>query len=277
MKTKTIKLSDIVIDEDTQQRESIDLAMVAEYAESIQCGSKFPPVTVFFDSAQYWLADGYHRYYAHKDSGIPEIYADIHDGTKDDAVMFSFGANGTHGKRLTNADKHKNVKRALSFHKTKELSDRDIAKVCKVTHPFVSKIRKEVVTVTTDESRNNLAKISESPLEPSPVLEAEISEHEEFDPKEHELQEAHDTINQLAEENNKLRDSLAAGQLPEDEIVSAEQTMINLRKQVKNLEAELDAVKSSRDIYQRENEELKKQCKMYENKFKKIGAGNAKS
>lgn len=107
--------------------------------------------------------------------------------------------------------------------------------------------------------------------------QVEKQEHEEFDQKEHELQEAHDTINLLAEENNKLRDSLAAGQLPEDEIVSAEQTMIDLRKQVKNLEVELDAVKSSRDIYQRENEELKKQCKMYEGKLKKLGAGNAKS
>jgi FtsZ-binding cell division protein ZapB len=53
--------------------------------------------------------------------------------------------------------------------------------------------------------------------------------------------------------------------------------MIDLRKQIKTLEAELDAVKSSRDIYQRENTELKKQCKIYENRLKKLGAGNAKS
>jgi len=105
----------------------------------------------------------------------------------------------------------------------------------------------------------------------------EKHEHEQFNPAEHELQEAHDTINILSEENTKLRDALATGQLPEDEIVTAEQTIIDLRKKVKALEAELDAVKSSRDIYQKENEELKKQCKIYEGKLKKLGAGNAKS
>lgn len=105
----------------------------------------------------------------------------------------------------------------------------------------------------------------------------EKHEDADYDPTEDILKEKDDTIKDLAEENNKLRDSLAAGQLPDDEIVTAEQTMIDLRKQVKNLEAELDAVKSSRDICQRENTELKKQCKMYENKLKKLGAGNAKS
>jgi len=270
MKIKTIKIKDIALNEETQQRVSIDLDIVSEYEESIKCGAKFPPITVFFDSAQYWIADGHHRYHAYNNIGNDDIDADVNDGTKDDAIMFSFGANRTHGKRLTNADKYKNVKRALYFHRTKDLSEREIARICEVTHPYVSKIKKEilnkvVVTVTT------------TPLKPAPVLEAEISQDEEFDPKEHELQEAHDTINHLAEENTKLRDSLAAGQLPEEEIVTAEQTMIDLRKKVKTLEAELDAVKSSRDIYQRENEELKKQCKMYENKFKKLGAGNAKS
>lgn len=102
-------------------------------------------------------------------------------------------------------------------------------------------------------------------------------EYTELDQIKDELHGTYETIRELTEEKNKLLDSLAAGQLPEDEIVSAEQTMINLRKQIRNLELELDAVKSSRDIYQRDNEQLKKQCKMYVNKLKKLGAGNAKS
>lgn len=278
MKTKTIKISDIDIDSGTQQRVTINNDVVAEYAEAMRCGAKFPSITVFFNGTTYYLVDGYHRYNATKDAGgIDDILADVIDGTKREAVLYSLGVNNSHGIRLTNADKRKAVLTMLDDDEWKYWTDPKIAKHCHVTSQFVGKIRKE--KDVTDDNDNHLKNetVSFSPLEPAPVLEAENSEHEEFDPKEHELQEAHDTINQLSEENNKLRDSLAAGQLPEDEIVSAEQTMIDLRKQVKNLEAELYAVKSSRDIYQRENEELKKQCKMYEGKLKKLGAGNAKS
>ena len=291
MKTKTIKLSDIVIDEDTQQRERIDLDMVAEYAESIQCGSKFPPVTVFFDSAQYWIADGYHRYYAHKSSDIHEILADVHDGTKDDAVMFSFGANGTHGKRLTNADKHNNVKRALLFHRTKELSDRDIAKVCQVTHPFVSKIRKEVVTITTNGNGNNLGNVSKTPPKPALNLKTEKHDNEDYDQKDTDSQEpeyteldqikdelsgTYETIRELTEEKNKLLDSLAAGQLPEDEIVTAEQTMIDLRDEIKSLKAQVVALTEARDKHLSQYNAEVKNSKYFQSLLKKAGLLNAK-
>lgn len=94
---------------------------------------------------------------------------------------------------------------------------------------------------------------------------------EKYDQKEHALQEANDTIRHLESENTKLRDALAAGQLPEDEIVPAEKLIIELRANISALEAELDAVKLSRDMYQRENNELKTQCKMYQNMLKKAG------
>ena len=277
MRTKIIKLNGIVIDAGTQQRVTINNDVVAEYAEAMRCGTKFPAIIVFFNGSSYYLVDGYHRYNATKDAGIDDILADVIDGTKREAVLYSLGVNNSHGIRLTNADKRKAVLTMLEDDEWRNWTDTQISKHCKVTQPFVSKIRKEYDNTQNDIISENIKTVIISPLEPAQNLEVGNSEHEEFDPKEHELQEAHDTINHLAEENNKLRDSLAAGQLPDDEIVSAEQTMIDLRKQVKNLEAELDAVKSSRDIYQRENEELKKQCKMYENKFKKIGAENAKS
>lgn len=264
MKTKIIKISEIIIDAGTQQREKINDEIVAEYAEAIKCGVKFPAVTVFFNGVQYYLVDGFHRYNAIKDAGgIDEILADVIDGTKREAVLYSLGVNDTHGIRLTNADKRKAVNTMLKDEEWKYWTDSAIAKHCKVTQPFVGKIRRESITVII------------SPPKHAPVLEVEnemIENHpeeiEQFDPADHELQEAHDTINHLADENTKLRDALAAGQLPEDEIVSAEQTIIDLRKQVKTLEAEIDAVKSSRDIYQEENKQLKQQCRMYMNKLK---------
>lgn len=270
MNIKAIKIKDVALSEETQQRASIDLDLVSEYSESIKCGDKFPPITVFFDSAQYWIADGHHRYHAYKDIGNADIDADIHDGTKDDAIMFSFGVNGSHGKRLTNADKYKNVKKALSFHRTKDMSEREIARICQVTHPFVSKIKKEI-------SNKSVVTVTTSPIKPKPALVAGKTEDEKYDQKEHELQEANDTIKDLSEENTKLRDAIASGQLPDVEIIPTEQIMVELRKQIKTLEVELDAVKLSRDTYQRENAELKNQCEMQARQLKKLGGWNAKS
>lgn len=99
----------------------------------------------------------------------------------------------------------------------------------------------------------------------------EKPQEEKFDPREHELQEAQETINHLHAENTKLRDALACGELPEDEIVPTEKIILDLRAQIAALGAELDAVKTSRDIYQRENNELKNQCKMYQKLLKQNG------
>lgn len=273
MKIKQIKLSEIVIDAGTQQREIINVEIVSEYAEAIKCGAKFPPVVVFSDGVNYYLVDGFHRRHAYASLEIPTIDAEVHDGTVRDAVLFSAGANGSHGLRPTNADKRKSVLMLLADSEWAEWSDNKISKHCHVTQPFVSKLRKSLITVIKNPLEPALNRDDYQELSTGKKLSTgEIDES--FDPVEHELQEAHETINHLSEENQKLRDSLAAGQLPDDEIVSAEQTMIDLRKQIKAMEAELDAVKSSRDIYQRENEQLKKQCKIYENKLKKLAGGN---
>ena len=84
--------------------------------------------------------------------------------------------------------------------------------------------------------------------------------------------ELKDAVVMLDEENTRLKDALAANQLPEDEIQSASEIIADLRALVKSLEAELDAVKSSRDSYMVENGELKKQLVSQRNQLKKLGA-----
>ena len=284
MKTKAIKLSDIVIDAGTQQRVEPTQSVIDEYSEAIKCGAKFPPVTVFSNGVTYYLVDGFHRYFAYKKAGgIDEILAEVHEGTKRDAILFSASVNTTHGLRLTNQDKRKHVLVLLKDDEWARWSDREIAKHCNVTHPFVSKIRKEVITVIThnNEVVNNseVVTVTTLPSKPSSNLDDDqklsTGKHdndiEKYDPHENELDQAYETIRHLEDENTKLRDSMAAGQLPEDEIVPAEKLIFELRAKIAALEAELDAVKSSRDIYQRENNELKTQCKMYQNMLKKAG------
>lgn len=275
MKTKLVKIADIAIDGGTQQREKINEDIVVEYAESLKCGAKFPAVTLFFDGVQYYLADGFHRYWAHKAvDGMLDILADVHDGLKRDAVLFSASANGTHGIRLSNSDKRRSVLVLLNDKEWREWSDNKIAKHCHVTHPFVGKIRKEldtdgVVTVTT------------SARKPAPVLEVEndtsansTDNEGAYNPADDEVAELADTVRALSAENDALKDRLAVEVMAvsEEEKTAAIDTIESLRSEVKQLEIALSAVTASRDSYQRENAELKVQLKMQRKQLDKARA-----
>lgn len=272
MKTKLIKLSDIVIDAGTQQRVAPTDSVIDDYSEAIKCGSKFPPITVFGNGIEYYLVDGFHRYFANKKAGgIDEIEAEVHEGTKRDAILHSASVNGTHGLRLTNQDKRKHVLVLLNDDEWSGWSDTAIAKHCKVTQQFVSKLRREINSIQKDIISSDIKTVLDSAAKPAQILETENNEIEEYDEKEQEILELKDTVVSLDEENTRLKDALAANQLPEDEILSATEIITELRSKIKVLEAELDAVKSSRDGYLVENSELKKQCASQRNQLKKLG------
>lgn len=131
----------IRIDGGTQPRAAINEAVVAEYAEALKDGAKFPPVDVFFDGTEYWLAEGFHRYHGHRKAKIKDIAATVHNGTRRDAVMFSVGANSMHGLRRSVEDKRRAVMTLLEDDEWSRLSDRQIASACQVSHPFVAGLR----------------------------------------------------------------------------------------------------------------------------------------
>lgn len=87
----------------------------------------------------------------------------------------------------------------------------------------------------------------------------------------HELIEAQHTISELAAENEKLQDRLAVESMDasEDEKLQASETIADLRARVKALEAELVAVKVSRDTYMRQESELKKQIAYWKKQAEK--------
>jgi hypothetical protein len=116
-------------------------------------GTVLPPVTLFFDGSDYWLADGFHRYHAHNKIGALEIAADVRNGTKRDAVLFSVGANGTHGLQRTNADKRRAVETLLGDDEWSVWSDREIAKRCGVSNDFASRVRKS--SLSSDDSEKS--------------------------------------------------------------------------------------------------------------------------
>lgn len=137
----TLTLEQISTDGGTQTRAAIHQDAVDDYAEAIQAGTKLPPVTVYHDGAAYWLADGFHRYAAHKKIEAREIEADVRQGEKREAVLHSVGANATHGLRRTTEDKRRAVMLLLEDSEWREWSDREIARRTGVSPSTVGSLR----------------------------------------------------------------------------------------------------------------------------------------
>lgn len=107
------KMADIAFDSGTQIRAAIDQQVVADYAEAMTSGAKFPAIVLFHDGNRHYLADGFHRFMAAQRLQLREIDADVRPGTKEDALWFALGANREQGQRLTDTDKKHAVEMAL--------------------------------------------------------------------------------------------------------------------------------------------------------------------
>ena len=275
---KTINIKTIRTDGGTQSRVEINNEIVTEYAEAIKAGAEFPAVVVFNDGVDNWLADGFHRFHAHNQAGKTSISADIRQGTARDAVLFSFGANGTHGLKRSNADKRKAVATMLSDAEWAEWSDRKIAEVCGVGHPFVAAIRNpEVATkqqsnretsaakktkkVESDSTTPTKSEPAKAESKPAVATASVVTPAEEYT----DLDAAHD---QIAE----LQSALAVANIGSADTEEAQQakTLIDdLRQEVKVLRANLKAVTTSRDTLQNELAMVKRQCISLQSKLKK--------
>jgi hypothetical protein len=156
----TLPIASIRIDGGTQPRAAIDIAVVEDYAVQMADGKPFPPIIVFHDGAEWWLADGFHRYHARSSVlGEAEIEADVRPGTRRDAVLYSVGANTEHGLRRTNEDKRRAVLTLLGDEEWGQWSDREIARRCGVSDPFVGNLRqRSPLTVRSDEERTYTTK-----------------------------------------------------------------------------------------------------------------------
>ena len=138
-----LNLEKIRIDCGTQARATINSDTVADYAESMRTGSIFPAVTVFFDGVDYYLADGFHRYFATQKVGSPGIEASVINGTIRDAILYSLGANDEHGLRRTAADKRKAIMIMLADAEWRDWNNKAIATACHCSVDLVQKVREE--------------------------------------------------------------------------------------------------------------------------------------
>lgn len=291
---KKLNLNAIRIDGGTQPREQINMEVVADYAEGVKVGIEFPPVVVFHDGAEHWLADGFHRWHAHKSAERASILADVRSGSLDDAVLYAASkeANGTHGLRRTNADKRACVLNTLRLRP--DWSDNRVAEHVGVDHKTVASHRAAILGNSQDTKpavrtveragksyQQDTSRIGKGrPAAATPAAapapkpaKRELPAAVEPDQSD-QLAEAQHTVTELAQENEALRDRLAVESMDasEEEKTQAAETIRELRALVKTQEAEIAALKVSRDTYMRESSELKKQCNYWRKKAKEAGA-----
>lgn len=281
-----VSIDSIRIDGGTQTRELINETAVAQYTEDLLNGSIFPPVEVFDDGVHKWLVDGFHRLFAHNRADFKEIEVKVHKGTLRDAQLYALGVNDKHGLQRTNADKRKAVMIALNDLEWQDYSDTQIAKICNVSATFVAKCRKAEnierpaeKTYTTrhgTEAKMDTSKIGKKTepkgevakakpkVEPEPVTE--LAPLEKYLPEDDQLTELSHVNAELHSENLKLQDKMT--------VLSGDQETINaqfegLRSQIAGLEAELKAVKNSRDQFQAKNADLIKQVNYWRKRAEK--------
>lgn len=142
-----LNLDQIRLDGGTQPRAEVLIAVVEEYAEQMRKGAVFPPVIVFHDGTDYWLADGFHRVEAAKRARPDQpIDVEVEQGTQSDAQWYSYSVNKVHGLRRTNPDKERAVKAALKHPRAAGMSSVDIARHCGVAESTVRNYRNQLTS-----------------------------------------------------------------------------------------------------------------------------------
>jgi HAMP domain-containing protein/uncharacterized ParB-like nuclease family protein len=256
----------------TQSRVSVDTKTVDEYADALQSGATLPPVTVFFDGTNYWLADGFHRLAAHRRLNRREIEVEQRDGTQRDAILHSVGANASHGLRRSNADKRRAVEMLLSDPEWSQWSDNAIAKACRVSHTFVAQSRPHLETLQDSQPRKverngtvyeqktaNIGRSAQPEPAPQPAPANDAPPWDDAPPP---LTEMESLEQSLREVTDSLEDALAA--LADLNNPNQKEYMSEIGK----LRAELRAVETTRDALQNENAALKRHIRMLEKKLK---------
>jgi hypothetical protein len=187
----------------------------------------------------------------------------LHTGTKRDAFIYSRGANSEHGLPRTNEEKRLVVASLLEDIEYAESSDRDIAKICKVSHMTVGRIRKAM-------ELNKKQKLPPPPPA-KPSTKAPEPEQPEQPTEEDRITELATEMRAIAEENAKLKDQLAIVDMDIDDVAKAHvtTTIEDLRSEVKDLELQLKSVTISRNDFQNKFAEAVKQVSYWKKRAEK--------
>ena len=155
---KDLPLSEIEFPEDIQPRVgSLDSDQVDDYAEATIRREPVPPIDVFEHDGRYISPNGRHRWEAVKKINRETISCRIHGGGLREAKRFALGANHDNGLPRTKADKSHQITMALTDPEWVVLTNREIARMCHVTHPTVLTIRRRLEKTGAIESQDKLS------------------------------------------------------------------------------------------------------------------------
>jgi len=273
---KQIKITAIRIDGGTQARLKLDYDVVKEYAECMKDGDKFPPVTVFHDGSEYWLANGFHRYFATKSNGELEIECEVKQGTLDDAVLYAFSADGRQGLSRSAEDNRNIIIRMIQHPVWGKWSNAEIAKHVGVSKMTVGRVKasleKDKPAPTKKKYKDKHG--NESTIETKnigKIKEKKVKKEETAtEPDDQIVRELTDALTAVSQENTLLKDKIAIGQWDASEIekIDAEELIAELREQIRILEIDNKALRESRDTFQNRNSELMRTVKSLQNQLK---------
>jgi ParB-like chromosome segregation protein Spo0J len=108
---RQLPVTAITFDPDIYCRAEMHHDVIERCARALADGARFPPIVVFFDGNLYRIADWVMRLRAHQQIGLAEITAEVRQGTRRDALLFSLGANAVHGAQETPCDRERNARR----------------------------------------------------------------------------------------------------------------------------------------------------------------------
>lgn len=166
---KTIPIADIATQGGTQTRAELNKATIVEYRELYADGVTMPPPIVYFDGETYWLSDGFHRVAAVDSLKYGGMACEVRKGGVLEAFTNGLSSN-LHGLPRTNHDKRFAIGRCFKMQTIREKSDREIARICCVSHTLVADVRSGLSGGIASTQANDSADVTKTRIPvPAPV------------------------------------------------------------------------------------------------------------
>lgn len=137
-------ISDLVLDQNLQQRSKLNNAVINEYAEAYKAGESLPPIEVYHVEHEYYVVDGFHRVKAAKNAGFESIQCRVYQGSYRQAYIRSLSVNSKHGFKRSNHDKKMSTIKALQDEEVRTFSLRQIGSIAGVSQTYVKKIKDQL-------------------------------------------------------------------------------------------------------------------------------------
>lgn len=262
--TKTLFIKDLKLDQEFQARSRINLQVVKDYENSISAGATMPPIEVVQTANEFILVDGFHRLLAYRNLGRDRVVAVVNAGDHGTALRHAVSANQTHGLQRSRDDKVRAVVMALNDFELSCESDRALGKLCGVSHTFVASVRDQLgKEKPKSKFSRKTATAVQHEVESTPPLELE--DDPTFKPEV-------ELISMLTVENDQLKDRIALGYMEgsAEDKAAAEKVIAELREELRITKKELEAVKISRNTFQNENAQLRRQITWLEKRIKRL-------